>query len=144
MQEWDNCKQILLKCIKEVAFRVYLIESRDQYSHESFNIDALISQFGLERKQVLRLTSALIVKGKVNAKICLETNNIVLVNDSKGKVGTLPINDRKEIEHLQENFLGKISQLVEANDRCMDLLINQNYYITHKSDKLEKSSQPKR
>ena len=54
------------------------------------------------------------------------------------------MNDRKEVEHLQESYLGKINQLLEANDRCMDLLVNQNYYITHKSDKLEQTRIPKR
>ena len=42
----------------------------------------------------------------------------------KKEVGTLPSNDRKEIEHCQDAYLGKISTLLDDNERNMDLLVN--------------------
>ena len=43
--------------------------------------------------------------------------------------------DQKEIEHLQQQHLEKISQMVDANERVMDLLMNQNAYIQYKEKK---------
>lgn len=36
---------------------------------------------------------------------------------------------RNEMDHLQNNYLDKIELMVDANERCMELLVNQNNYI---------------
>jgi hypothetical protein len=36
------------------------------------------------------------------------------------------------MDHLQMQHLDKIRQMVDANERCMDLLVNQNAYIVYK------------
>ena len=141
-----SLKERLLTRIKQVALKVYLIESGDQGSHDSFGIDALCEQFQLTRPQLLKIISSLIAKRKIHAKICLQTNVVIFERKLKAdtevvgvtgqNVGSLPSNDRKVIENLQETYMGKIVQLVEANERCMDLLVNQNYYInTYKDSK---------
>lgn len=68
--------QILLQ-IKQVALRVYLIESNDTRSNSSLSVQGLMNQFGLEKKQIMKLVSQLIAKKKLNAKIDLTTGNVV-------------------------------------------------------------------
>ena len=46
------------------------------------------------------------------------------------QVGTLPNSDRKEVQFLQNQQLDMIHQMINANERCMDLLVNQNTLIT--------------
>jgi hypothetical protein len=50
------------------------------------------------------------------AKIDQEKGNIIF--EARG-LGTLPSNDRKEMEHLQLSHLEKIRQMVDNNDRCI-------------------------
>jgi hypothetical protein len=120
---------------------VYLIESGDQGSHDSFGIDALCVQFELTKPQLLKIISSLIAKRKIHAKICLEANVVIFETKLReatavtGQVGSLPSNDRKVMENLQGTYLGKIRQLVEANERCMELLSTQNYFISNKDGK---------
>lgn len=45
-----SLKDSLLTRIKAVALKVYLIESGDQGSHDSFSITSLCQQFDLEKK----------------------------------------------------------------------------------------------
>lgn len=140
-----SLKESLRTRIKQVALKVYLIESGDQGSHDSFGINALCEQFELTKPQLLKIISSLIAKRKIHAKICLETNVVVFESKLRAasevaavtgqQVGSLPSNDRKVMENLQETYLGKITQLVEANDRCMELLITQNYFISNKDGK---------
>ena len=64
----------------------------------------------------------------------MKSNTIIFALKGK-QVGTLPTNDRKEMEHLQMSHLDKISEMVDNNDRCLDLLINQNHHIQSSKDK---------
>ena len=124
---------MLKQKIKEVALKIHFLESQNQY--DSFGIQSIQDQFGLEKGPIFKEASKLIVKGDVQGKIDMKTNTIIFAQ--KGvNVGTLPTNDRKEMEHLQMNHLDKITEMVEDNDRCLDLLINQNHHIQSSKDKI--------
>ena len=77
----------------------------------------------------------MIARGILQAKIDTQSNTIIferlLTEGPSVTVGTLPSNDRKEVEHLQLQHLEKIKLMVDTNERCMDLLINQNTYIQY-------------
>lgn len=66
--------------------------------------------------------------GSIQARIDHGANSLVLERPS----GNQSIDDRREMEHLQTAQLDKISQMLETNERCMDLLVNQNSYISQK------------
>ena len=65
------------------------------------------------------------MKGTITARI--EQGLVIVENDS-----SVSNQEKKEMDHLQMQHLEKIRQLVDANERCMDLLVNQNAYIVYK------------
>ena len=115
-----SLKDALLKKVKECSLKIFMIESQNQY--DSFNMSILKEQFKLEQGPIVKQASKLISKGDILAKVDQEKGTIVF--ETNGEVGTLPSNDRKEMEHLQMSHLEKIGQMVDNNDRCIDLLIN--------------------
>jgi len=133
MPEFQNgtLKKALLNRFREEALRIFLIESQNQY--ESLSIDRLQDQFKIEKPQILRQMSRLIMKKQLNAKIDNTTDTVIYEKpksvDNMPGIANYEYNDRQEMFHLQNLYLEKISNMVEANERCMDLLINQNYYI---------------
>jgi hypothetical protein len=86
----------------------------------------------------MKQVSKLIVKSVINAKLDMKTDSIVFESDrynsindgdNTAMVGTLPSNDRSEVNYLQEQYLDKISHMIEANDRCLEQLVNSNTFI---------------
>jgi len=123
---------MLKQKIKEVALKIFFLENKNQY--ESFGIQAMQDQFELEKAPIFKEASKLIVKGDIQGKIDVKSNTVIFATKEK-LVGTLPTNDRKEMEHLQMSHLDKIAEMVDYNDRCLDLLINQNHHIQSTKDK---------
>lgn len=70
---------------------------------------------------MLKVVSSLISKGLLNAKVDAKNGNIVF-NSATQSSG----DSRKEIEFLQKQHLEKIEQLVEGNERCMELYQSSN------------------
>jgi len=133
MPEFQNgsLKAALLNRFKEEALRIFMIESQNQY--ESLSIQRLKDQFQIEETLILRQVSRLIMKKQLNAKIDHPTGTVIYelpkpVGNKPG-IASYEKNDRQEMFHLQNLYLEKITNMVDANERCMDLLINQNYYI---------------
>jgi len=133
MREFQNgsLKTALLNRFKEEALRIFLIESQNQY--ESLSIARIQDQFKIEEPMIIRQVSRLIMKKQLNAKIENQSQTVIYEKpkpvDNKPGNASYENNDRQEMFHLQNLYLEKISNMVEANERCMDLLINQNYYI---------------
>jgi len=69
--------------------------------------------------------SKLIMNNTIQAKIDHSTNTLIFETATND-------DDRKQMEHLQSNQLDKISQMVQANERCMELLCNQNWHSYNK------------
>lgn len=87
----------------------------------------------MSRKETLKLASHLIHKGIVKAQICPETDTLLFqgrgeMKMGEWKVGMLPQNDRSEVEFQQKKHLDQIKVMVDANDRFMDLFVNQSYH----------------
>ena len=96
LPDFANIKVSLLNKVKECALKIFLIESQNQY--ESFSIKILKEQFKIEEAPIIKQTSKLISKGDILAKVDQEKG--VIIFETRGEVGTLPSNDRKEMEHL--------------------------------------------
>jgi len=125
-----SLKAALEKRIKETALKIYIIEN--QMNLESMKLDQS-SMFKMNRRDTLQLVSKLIIKGTIRAQICPDTDTILFEGRGDKKmgewqVGMLPSSDRKEVEFLQQRHLDQIKKMVEANDRFMDLLVNQSYH----------------
>lgn len=127
MSEFKNgsLKSALEKAIKETALKIYIIEN--QNSLESLKLDQSGS-FQMDKRQTLQLVSKLIIKKVIAAKICMDSETIFFEGRGEGfQVGMLPQSDRQEMEFLQQQHLDQINKMVVANDRFMDLLVNQSY-----------------
>lgn len=109
---------LLLRC-KQVSLNLFV--SQNQSQNKAFNIGQLQEQFQLSKAQVLKVVSSLISKGLLNAKVDAKNGNIVF-NSATQSSG----DSRKEIEFLQKQHLEKIEQLVEGNERCMELYQSSN------------------
>lgn len=121
-----SLKTALEKKIKELALKIYIIEN--QNSLESLELDQTGS-FQMSKKETLQLVSKLIIKKIVAAKICPDTDTILFEGRGEGfEVGMLPQSDRKEVEFLQQRHLDQVKKMVDANDRFMELLVNQGYH----------------
>jgi len=130
MPEFQNgsLKALLAQKIKETSLLIFFVASQTQYL--SFSIQNLQEQFGLSKGQVCKIGSKLISTKEIHAKIDPKQGLIVYKRDStQAHVGTLPVNDKKEIEHLQSMHLDKIELIVEGNERCMELYQSSNLQL---------------
>lgn len=96
-------KAALLKKVQETCLKIYIIEN--QNCLESMKLDQKDS-FNMTKVETLKLVSYLIHKKIVNAQICADTDSLLFKVHQEAKegetiIGTLPQNDRKEIEFLQ-------------------------------------------
>lgn len=138
MDEFKNgqLKDALQNKIREVCLKIFIIQNQKNF--ESVSIKALQDQFQLKKPQIMKQVSKLIVKSTINAKLDMKTDSIVFESDkytivnegqNSAMIGTLPTNDRSEVNYLQEQYLEKISHMIEANDRCLEQLVNSNTFI---------------
>ena len=74
-------KDALKHKIKEIALRIFFLESQNQY--ESFGIKAVQDQFSLEKAPVYKEVSKLIVKGEIQAKIDSGSNTVIFASKDK-------------------------------------------------------------
>jgi len=98
-------KTALLQKIKEVALKIFLIDSQHQY--ESISIKSVNEQFEIEKPLIFKEVSKLIMSKTLKAKIDSKSQTIALDHTSSN-VGTIPTTDRSEIEFLQMQHLEKI------------------------------------
>ena len=98
--------------------KIFLIDGQAQY--DSFSIGNLEELFAVKKPEILKVTSKLIIAGNIAARIDLATGCVIF----EKQASTVFSNDRQEIEHLQIQYLDKIKNMVDTNERCMDLLIN--------------------
>jgi hypothetical protein len=82
----------------------------------------------MSKKETLKLMSQLIHKGYIKAQICTDTDTLLFHRRGGTKIGMLPQNDRNEVEFLQKKHLDDIKTMIDANDRFMDLFVNQSYH----------------
>lgn len=123
-------KAALEKRIKETSLKIYMIEN--QMNLESMKLDQT-NMFQMNKRETIQLVSKLIIKGTIRAQICPDTDTILFEGRGDKKmgewqVGMLPSSDRKEVEFLQQRHMDQIKKMVDANDRFMDLLVNQSYH----------------
>jgi hypothetical protein len=123
-------KAALEKRIKNTALKIYIIEN--QMNLESMKLDQS-NMFNMNKRDTIQLVSKLIIKGTIRAQICPDTDTILFEGRGDKKmgewqVGMLPSSDRKEVEFLQQRHINQIQKMVDANDRFMDLLVNQSYH----------------
>lgn len=90
-----SLRQALETRLKEVALKVFLLESQNMYT--SLSISNLEQEFGLDKPSTLKQISKIIVSGSVLAQIDLDSNTVVMDRNE----GNLNIDDRKEMEFLQ-------------------------------------------
>ena len=119
--------EALLQRFKETAFKIFLINGGSQY--ESISLENTQAQFELSRSAITKQISKLIMNNTIQAKIDHSTNTLIFETATND-------DDRKQMEHLQSDQLDKIAQMVQANERCMELLCNQNWH--HSYNKAEK------
>jgi len=123
--EGAGFKDALARKLKQVSLRIYLLESQTQY--ESYSLASLESEFQLGKAELAKQVARLIVNGSLPASIDTAANCVVVHSQRS--------TDKQEVEHLQHEHLEKISHMVDANERVMDLLMNQNAYIQYKESK---------
>lgn len=120
-------KEQLLNAFKDAALRIFVIESESQY--ESFSIANVCQQFDIKKETLIKQVSKLIVKDTISGRIDLASNSVIF---NKQNQTALSSDSRAEMDYLQSVNLEKIRQLVDSNDRCMELLVNQHNYIQYK------------
>jgi translation initiation factor 3 subunit C len=112
-------KEQLLNAFKDAALKIFVIESESQY--ESFSITNVCQQFGITKESLIKQVSKLIVKDTISGRIDLDSNAVIFNKESRSALST---GNRAEMDYLQSVNLDKIRQLVDSNDRCMELLVN--------------------
>ena len=112
-------KEQLLNAFKDAALKIFVIESESQY--ESFSITNVCQQFGITKESLIKQVSKLIVKDTISGRIDLASNAVIFNKESQSALST---DNRAEMDYLQSVNLDKIRQLVDSNDRCMELLVN--------------------
>ena len=120
LSEFQNgsLKQALQQKLKETSLKIYLIESQNTYA--SFSLPNIETQFEISKSDTLKQVSKLILNGSITAQIDHSTHSLIVENRNS----VINVSERKEMEHLQYDNLDKIKQMVEANERCMELLVN--------------------
>jgi hypothetical protein len=120
-------KEQLLNAFKDAALKIFVIESEAQY--ESFSIANVCQQFEITKETLIKQVSKLIVKDTISGRIDLASNSVIFNKKSQSALSSV---NRAEMDYLQSVNLEKIRQLVDSNDRCMELLVNQHNYIQYK------------
>jgi translation initiation factor 3 subunit C len=120
-------KEQLLNAFKDAALKIFVIESEAQY--ESFSITNVCQQFEIKKETLIKQVSKLIVKDTISGRIDLASNSVIFNKQSQSALSS---ENRAEMDYLQSVNLDKIRQLVDSNDRCMELLVNQHNYIQYK------------
>jgi len=113
--------------LKEASLKIYVINTQSMFA--SFSLEQVQTQFQLSKAETLKQVSKLIISGTIQAQIDSSTNSVIF--ETKNSV--IGVDNRKGMEFLQTQHLDKIKQMVESNERCMELLVNQNAYIQHNS-----------
>jgi len=112
-------KEQLLSAFKDAALKIFVIESESQY--ESFSITNVCQQFEITKETLIKQVSKLIVKDTISGRIDLASNSVIFNKQSQSALSS---ENRAEMDYLQSVNLDKIRQLVDSNDRCMELLVN--------------------
>lgn len=112
-------KEQLLSAFKDAALKIFVIESESQY--ESFSITNVCQQFDITKESLIKQVSKLIVKDTISGRIDLASNAVIFNKQSQSALSS---DNRAEMDYLQSVNLEKIRQLVDSNDRCMELLVN--------------------
>ena len=87
----------MLRTFKEVAFKIFLIQGKDAY--ESVSLGNISEKFQLERSEVMKQSSKLIMSRKVQARLDLASDSLVY----------LAQNQNEELEHIMQSHLDQIS-----------------------------------
>jgi len=112
-------KEQLSSAFKDAALKIFVSESESQY--ESFSITNVCKQFEITKETLIKQVSKLIVKGTIAGRIDLASNAVIFNKQSQSALSS---DNRAEMNYLQSVNLDKIRQLVDSNDRCMELLVN--------------------
>ena len=89
----------------------FLFRAAKQY--RSFSFENLSSFFSLEKKQVKKIVSKLILQNRFQASI--DIKNDLLLLDAKGQ-------DIQELQQLSLQYVSQIQQMVQQNERIVEIL----------------------
>lgn len=116
---------LLTTRFKETALKAFLCRAARVY--ESFSFASLQETFALDRKPMLSILSKLILKGKLHAHIEGE----LLVMDEERKLS----NEAKELQQLSVQYADKLEQMIENNERLIDIMAGGSLYSTYAKEK---------
>jgi hypothetical protein len=103
---------------KEASLITFLCNSME--THKTFGLGLLSEVFDLEEKVIVKTISKLIMKKEiVGLRINMKEKLIVMEYD---------LNNFKESHHLTLQFVQKVDQMVDSNERTLDLLRNTSKF----------------
>lgn len=116
MPEFENgsLQMTLDFAFKRAAMLSFMFRAAKTY--RSFSFENLASFFALERVQVKKIVSKLILQNRMQASIDIKSDLLLL--DSKGQ-------DIQELQQLSLQYVSQITQMVSQNERIVDILNHQ-------------------
>lgn len=120
-------RELLTLRFKECALKAFLCRAARTY--ESFSLESLKNQFELTIGQLLPIVNKMIIKGKIQAHLSLDSTIIIM--DEERKVSS----EAKELQQLSFQYSEKLEGMIETNEKLIDMLAGGSLYSTYAKEK---------